>query len=124
MVYTFKIPEKPWIDEIIAFSVDTVGYIILEDKPYGIPECLSCPDCCVFGIDSADADSIAREAGLEEGVKPWEVTFEWRDRELNRYVWIVTTTIAEYDNSSWGKTLVIDANSGIILETHDWAWIP
>ena len=119
MVYTFRIPEKPWIDEIIEFAVDSVGNIILERSPYGIPECLSIPSCCVFGIDSATAIGIARQAGLEDGINPWRTNFYWYGGDINKYVWSISNDLSE----GGGKEVVIDSNSGVVIYISLWVAI-
>jgi hypothetical protein len=116
MVYTFRIPEKSWIDETIEFALDSVSSIVLESSTYGIPECVSIPSCCVFGIDSVTAIGIARQAGLEDGIKPWQVTFYWFGGNIKNYVWGISNTISEWS----GKVVVIDANSGVVIDTLCW----
>ncbi len=120
MVYTFKIPEKPWIDELIEFAVDSVGNIIAERSPYGIPECLSNPSCCIFGIDSSMAVNLAKQSGLEDGIKPWQASFYWFGGTINKYVWCITNYLTEFS----GECLILDSNSGIVLEKSDWMTMP
>jgi len=119
MVYTFKVTEKTWIDEIIEFAVDSAGNVITERSIYGIPECLSNSSHCIFGIDSVIAVNLAKQAGLEEGVKPWQANFHWFAGTINRYVWGVTNYLTDYS----GKVVIIDSNSGNIIEILNWAVI-
>jgi hypothetical protein len=72
MVYSFKMPEKPYVDELIEFAVDTDGNVILERDVMGIPN----PKECDF-IDEAKAIDIAKSAGLEQGIKKWETSFHY-----------------------------------------------
>ena len=116
MVYRFRIPEKPWIDELIEFVVDSVGDIIAERSPYGIPECLATPSCCIFAIDSSMAINIARKAGFEEGIKAWQANFYWFGRTQNKYVWGVTNFLS----GSSGKVIIIDSNSGFVIDSLSW----
>lgn len=120
MVYTFRIPEKPWIDELVDFVVDSEGNIITEREPYGIPECLSNPSCCTFTIDQSMAENIAKQYGLEQGIKPWDVSFNWYGRTINNYVWGITSYLTDMS----GYSLLIDANSGKVLQKLDWGGTP
>jgi hypothetical protein len=85
MVYSFKMPEKPYVDGSIEFVVDTDGNVILERKADGIPD----PAKCDFPIDEAGAMQIARNAGLEDGIAGWETSFHWYAGDLKTYVWTV-----------------------------------
>jgi hypothetical protein len=123
MVYSFKMPEKPFVDELIEFVVDTDGNVIPEREPYGIPD----PAKCNFTIDEAAAIQIAKNAGLEEGIAAWKTSFQWYAGNLSTcatYVWTVQNTIptpSGRDYIAYGKDIVIDANSGEVLQTGEWA---
>jgi len=113
LIYTFKIPEKQFVNVSIEISIDVDGNIVRER---GIP---SNPNECKFLVDEAKAIEIARDAGLEEGIKEWETDFHWHDG-LKTYVWTVRNTLSvssvgePYEES--GKTVIIDANSGEVKE--------
>jgi hypothetical protein len=119
MVYSFKMPEKPFVDEFIEFAVDTEGNVILESEPYGIPD----PAKCDF-IDEATAIQIAKNVGLEEGIAAWETSFHWYAYDLQNYVWAVQNTLpipSGQDYIAYGKGIVIDANSGEVLQNYEYA---
>jgi len=124
MVYSFAIPEKPWINELIEFAVDSLGFVILERPPYGIPGCVADSSSCTFSIDSSDAISIALQAGLESGIKPWQAGFFWSDGNYNTYVWAVSNTMAETPTGSSGRAVIIDSNSGAVYEIGEWQATP
>jgi hypothetical protein len=115
VLYRFKFPQKPWIDEPLRVNFDSLGNIV-EPLPEEIPEYLSNPNGCSFRIDSSMAVTIAKEDGLEEGRKPWRVTFGWSGPRIKKYTW----AIQNYIYLGEGKIRVIDANSGIILERSEW----
>ncbi|MBZ0200470.1 MAG: hypothetical protein K8H86_11425 [Ignavibacteriaceae bacterium] len=123
MAYRFMMPEKPFVDELIHFTVDSTGRVIKEREVFGIPECLSNPSLCVFNIDEEKARSIAKELGLEQGVIDWKVGFLW-DETLKQYVWHVLNTLYESEGSNGyignGKEIVIDPNTGLVLKENDW----
>ena len=120
MVYSFKIPEKPYVDGVIWFSVDTDGNVILEGGVFGIPD----PAKCDFPIDEAAAIQIAKNAGLEEGIAAWETSFHCYGSA--RYVWTVQNTLTAPSQGDLlsGKGVVIDANSGEVIENYGWACQP
>ena len=123
MVYSFKMPEKPFVDELIEFVVDTDGNVILEREPYGIPD----PAKCDFSIDEAEAIQIAKNAGLEDGIADWETSFHWYAGDLKTFVWAVQNTLpipSGQDYSAYGKGVVIDANSGEVLQNYEWTCQP
>ena len=117
LTYTFKIPEKQFVNELIEIGIDIDGNIVRE---WGIPDN---PDECEFPVDKAKAIGIARDAGLEEGIKEWETDFHWHDG-LKTYVWAVRNTLSAssvgepYEES--GKVIIIDANSGEVKESSNW----
>jgi len=123
LVYTFADPEKPWVTGDIHFVVDVRGDVILEREPYGIPRWAEDPSECDFPIDESMAIAIAKQAGLEPGIKPWETGFGWKAGEYKTYGWSVRTTLAEWQGGGRGKVLSIDANSGAVLGIFDWTTV-
>jgi len=128
MFYTFKIPEKPWVDEIIGFNLDSTGNLITSNPtchgsrewPEGIPECVLDPSCCIFGIDSAMAVDIAKEAGIREGNAPLSASFGWSGGKVMKYTWNVKNSLSQDPTKGGGQCFSIDANSGIVLGTGKW----
>ena len=124
IVYSFKIPEKPYVDELIELTVDGEGNVI---EAWGVPDCIINPNECDFPIDEAEARQLAKNAGLEEGMADWELSFHWYGGNLSTYVWTVQNTLSEHPSGepylASGRVVVIDANSGGIKEISDWVTI-
>ncbi len=123
MAYRFVMPEKPFVDELIHFTIDSTGRVVKEREIFGIPDCLSDPSSCTFNIDEEKARTIAAELGLEPGVIEWKVGFLW-DETLKQYVWHVLTTLYESHGSNGyignGKEVIIDPNTGLMLKENEW----
>jgi hypothetical protein len=124
MVYSLKIPEKPFVNGMIQFTVDINGDVIAEREPDGIPQRLKDPQEGEFPIDEQMAIDIAKDAGLEAGIKDWKTSWYWYAGELKTYVWAVSTTLGESSGGAGGKVVIIDANTGILLMTSGWSFIP
>lgn len=121
VLYRLQIPGKPWINEPIRFYFDSTGNII---RPVmGIQEYLLYPDSCTFEIDSTKAINIAKKAGFEKGIKPWEISFGWSGRKINKYTWVVKNYINSFGCGE-GHLLWIDASSGSVLQLWDWSCTP
>ena len=118
--YTFRIYEKPEIKGNIEFVMDSIGNIVLERSPYGIPECVSDSNNCLFKVDSSSAVAIARQMGLEEGIKPWRTQFSWSAITIKNYVWTVSNTLFDSASTMFGRNATIDANSGAFLGFLNW----
>ncbi|GAB4289056.1 MAG: hypothetical protein Kow0098_06800 [Ignavibacteriaceae bacterium] len=122
LVYRLYDPEKPFVDGIIKFSVDTTGRINYNREITGIPECLSDQRNCEFNIDEQTAINIAAKDGLEEGIKEWKTGFIW-DPKYGRYVWHILSTIKEIPGEAYkasGKEIIIDPYSGEIIARNEW----
>jgi hypothetical protein len=120
MVYRFAIPDKPWINELTEIVLDSLGSVIPESPPYGIPHCVSDSSSCSFSIDSTDAISIAQQAGLEPGIRPWRTNFGWGGTTYDTYVWTVSNTLTETSSTSSGRAVTIDSNSGVVYMIAVW----
>jgi hypothetical protein len=121
MVYRLIIPDKPYVNEVIEFSVDKNGNLLKEKNVSGIPNCIE--GDCVFDIDEGRAREIAKEGGLEDGIVGWKTAFTWNAKH-SRYVWQILSTEYETKGSEGykgnGEEILIDANSGKILEKNEW----
>jgi hypothetical protein len=121
LVYRLIIPDKPYVNETIEFTVDAEGKLNKSFTVSGIPECLT--GGCAFEINEQEAIDIAQKIGLEKGVKEWKAAFSWNDK-FNKYVWRVVSVISETPNSQGskrsGKDIIIDCNTGEVLENNDW----
>lgn len=123
MVYKLFIPEKPFVDSEIRFTVDSLGNVAKQKEIVGIPDCTTDPANCNFIVDEKSARDIASEAGLEKGIKDWKTQFYW-DSNYNKYVWKVLSTLnekeGEFGYRGSGIELLIDPNSGKILSKNEW----
>lgn len=123
MVYNFSMKEKPFISGTIRFTLDKDGRIISDREIAGIPECIISPTDCEFNIDRVEAETIARQSGLEPGIKEWDVKFLW-NAQFNKYVWYIIITLSELEGGfgkrASGKEVIIDPNNGDILTINEW----
>jgi hypothetical protein len=123
MVYKFYMPEKPFVDALIKFTVDSVGNVLEYQDIIGIPKCRYFPQQCNFKIDEETAMQIAANKGLEEGIKDWKVGFIWNVQQ-ERYVWHVLSTLNEMEGDfgyrGSGKEMIIDPINGEVLALNDW----
>ena len=123
MAYKLFMPEKPYVDATIKFTIDSVGNVINNRDIVGIPRCKNFPEQCEFNIDEQTARQIAGEMGLKEGVREWDAGFSW-DFKLQRYVWRILSTLNEFGGEenykATGQEMVIDPNTGDVLALNDW----
>jgi len=123
MAYKLFMPDKPYVNATIKFTVDTLGNVIKNRDIVGIPRCLNFPEECEFNIDEQTAKQIATNMGLNEGIKEWDAGFMW-DFKLTRYVWRILSTLSEYSGEEVyranGQEMLIDPNTGELLALNDW----
>jgi len=123
MTYRLYIPEKPYVNTKISFTVDGTGKVVEKKDIIGIPECVTTPSSCDWQIDKEAAISIAKENKLEEGVKDWKMRFVWNP-ERQIYVWHILTTIREFEGDfgyrGSGNEMLIDPVSGEVLAVTGW----
>lgn len=123
MVYSFSIPDKEGIDGEIRFLIDSLGNIKKDREIVGIPDCKSNSENCDFKISKDEAINLAQRAGLEEGIKDWEVKFLW-STEYEKYTWQIRTTLSETKGTEYyrgsGKIMLVEPGNGNIIETKEW----
>jgi hypothetical protein len=51
LAYKFSMPEKPFVDGSIRFTVDSLGNVLRDTEISGIPNCIESPEECEFIID-------------------------------------------------------------------------
>lgn len=123
MAYRLYMPEKPFVNAVIKFTVDSVGNVLKNRDIVGIPKCRYFPDECKFNIDEQTARLIAKEMGLKDGIKDWQAGFLW-DFKLERYVWKILSTLSEIGSDenykATGQEMVIDPTDGEVLALNDW----
>jgi hypothetical protein len=121
LTYRLIMPEKPFVNTVIQFTIDSVGGVVKDRDIIGIPNCLD--GGCSFNINEEEAVKIAKDNGLEKGIKPWKTGFIW-DSNLQQYVWHILSTSNESQSSEGfrgnGKEIIIDPNSGLVLSMNDW----
>lgn len=121
--YRFRSPEQPWVDTIAGIRLASDGRVAMaEPTPgqpvedvYGLPGCAVTPRECRF-IEESTAISIARMKGLEPGIEPWTTRFFWRGASGGTYVWAVENTTHRGDCAEEGRTVLVDANDGRVIE--------
>ena len=123
LAYKFFMPENPYVDAIIKFTVDSIGNVIKDRDIVGIPRCEIFPEECEFNIDEKTARKIASDMEFKEGIREWESGFLW-DFKLQRYVWKILSTSSESGEEenykATGQEMVIDPNTGDVLALNDW----
>lgn len=123
MAYKIFIPEKPYVNANIKFTVDSIGNVLNDRDITGIPKCHSFPEECNFKINEQTARLIAGEKGLKEGIKEWDAGFLW-DIKLDKYVWKIISTLNEFGSEenyrANGQEMVIDPANGEVLAINDW----
>lgn len=127
LAYSFTVPDLPGVVLSGGFTLDAAGNLVPEVEIDGLPDCAHGPGECSFTVlDAASAVSIARQAGLEPGLSEWRTHFHWYGGEFHTYVWTVENTLTadEFSGQSSGRSVLIDANSGSVLQIFDWEAIP
>jgi hypothetical protein len=133
--YRLKVPEARWVREQVAVTVDLQGRLTPKYDKHGrfiqfsgidgIGNCARNPSLCKFPIDREAAIRIAKRNGLERGLAPWEVGFNWYHSESGRFIWHVSNTLQmDPDSCSGsGKSILIDANDGHVYQRSGWSRI-
>jgi hypothetical protein len=123
MAYKFFMPDQPYVNATIKFTVDSLGNVLKNRDIVGIPRYLNYPEECDFNIDEQTAKQIATNMGLKDGVKEWDTGFMW-DFKLKRYVWRILSTLTELGSEenykATGQEMLIDPNTGEVLVLNDW----
>ena len=126
MVYKFTPAGCEDYKNFIEIVVDTNGVVVPSRPVFGIP---GCPSNNCWGsfqiIEKEKAVEIARQNGLEEGIKEWTVSFHFYAGTFNNYVWEIKNTLME-DKSvpsqylAKGKTFLVNAMDGSIFKISNW----
>lgn len=123
MAYKFFMPDKPYVNATIKFTVDSTGNVLKNRDIIGVPRCKNFPIQCDFNIDEQTAKQIASNMGLEEGVREWDIGFMW-DFKFEQYVWRFLSTLKEFGGEenykASGQEMIIDPNTGDVLALNDW----
>ena len=123
MVYKFYMSEKPFVDELIRFTVDSAGKVLTQYEVVGIPNCNSNQNDCDFVVDEKTAKQIATQNNLAKGITDWKIDFVWNNNH-NKYVWEIISTIKETKNEensrAEGEKIIIDSNNASVLSKDTW----
>ena len=112
------IPKAPWANGTSYVYLDTLGTPLAF---WGVDSCAVHPERCRFTLDFEGARRLARLAGLEPGIAPWEISFAW-DPDPQRFVWVILNTLKNDAATSRreGREIHIDANSRLLLVDRGW----
>jgi hypothetical protein len=123
VVYRYRVPGKSFIHELVQVSVTLAGRLHPWDNDLAVGDCAHNPLECEFPIDERGASRIARDAGLKQGIKPWETGFTWN--RSHGFIWGVRNTLSVRADScsSEGQVFLIDANTGDLIAEHHWGSI-
>lgn len=123
LVYKFYMPEKPFVDETIRFTTDSLGNVLEQYEVVGIPDCIINPDDCDFVVDETVVRQIADQNNLAKGIRNWKTDFLWNN-SYNKYVWEIISTTKESKNEDYyraeGEKIIIDANNASVLSKDNW----
>jgi hypothetical protein len=123
VAYNLYIPDKPYVNALITFTIDSSGNVFKDKDIIGIPSCKNNPAQCNWEIDEETAINIAKDNGLAKGIKQWQVKFIWNP-ERQIYVWYILSTIREFTGDfgyrGTGKEMILDPVSGEVLALNDW----
>jgi hypothetical protein len=114
VIWAWRVDSPVLVAAMVVVAVDLEGKDVTMGSRYGIPDCVENPGDCEFPIDRESAKDIARDAGLEPGLKPWIVAFLW-SREYDTYVWSVSNRMVGTADRERGETVLVDANDGRVL---------
>lgn len=128
MKYKFQMGCFEDAGSFIDFVLDTTGLLISSRAIYGIPKCTN--NCCWnnFPIVSKNrAVEIAKEKGLEPGIKEWKIRLIFHVKYAD-YYWSITNTIEENNSPSTGyysrgRGILINANDEKLIELFGWGII-
>ncbi len=116
-------PEKPFVDELIRFTVDSTGKVLTQYEVVGIPDCSANEMDCDFVVDEKIAKQIAVQNGLAKGITDWKIDFIWNN-SYNKYVWEIISTTKENKtdqyNRAEGEKIIIDSNNASVLNKDTW----
>ncbi|HSL90327.1 MAG TPA: hypothetical protein VK870_13565 [Ignavibacteriaceae bacterium] len=123
LAYKFSMPEKPFVNGSIRFTVDSLGNVLRDTEISGIPNCIESPKECEFIVDEEKAVKIAEDNNLDAGIKKWNTNFIWSS-VYKKYIWQILNTlresVGEFGYRGNGKEMIIDPNTGEVLALNDW----
>jgi hypothetical protein len=121
--YNYVRTDYPFVHEPVYFTVDSTGKPLKKFGIVGIPDCLHEPINCIYKVNKAKAEEIARQENLGAGIKKWDVSFRWENK-LNRYIWHIISTTKETGTGKHykaeGEEIMINPSDGSILKKGKW----
>jgi len=121
--YTLTDPARPYVYGDVYFYLDLKGKVLENYEQYGIPQCKTMPETCEFNINKQEALTIAKDAGLIKGIRPWDAAFRWSP-ELNMYIWHILSTTSERGTKrnykASGEEIMISPYNGEVLKHRKW----
>ena len=130
LTYNIKIPDMGEDLVPIEFITDTSGALISECYIDKIP---SCPnnDCWDYfpKIRKDEAIEIAKQVGLEKGLKDWIISFQFYYEDFNNYVWAIKNYLSfnnpnKNESRTSGEVIYISVIDGAVVQRNHWAVMP
>ena len=102
LFWDFQVFGNPYIENTIVLEFDHQGKPLWNGTIHGVPECIKYPESCEFAIDKTRAIELAKKAGLEEGIRPWNLCVKW-SREENKlgYYWVISMFDGLVSREAW-----------------------
>jgi hypothetical protein len=86
----------------------------------GLPDCISdTTKCMPFEITREKAIEIAKENGAFKNAEKYTAKIHYFYGNINSYVWDITT----YESAFYGKTAIIDVNTGKLISIWRWQFL-
>ena len=130
LTYKIKIPDMGEDMVTIEFITDTSGDMISECYIDKIPNCPN-NDCWGYfpKIKKDEAIEIAKQAGLDKGLKDWMISFQFYFEDFNNYVWSIKNYLSfnnpnKNESRTSGEVIYISAIDGAVVQRNYWAVIP
>jgi hypothetical protein len=122
----FSDMEKDFAE--IDMITDIEGNLIMDCFIDKVPKCPenNCWDYFPV-VKKEEAIRIAKNAGLEDGIKDWTISLSYNYYDVQEYTWVVKNTLQINDKNSGGgangKLIIINAIDGSVIGEEGWASI-
>ena len=113
--YNFHLASQKWSQYTFSWPLDSLGNIVKQYSPAGIPNCNSDTSSCSY-VDSSQAISIAIKEGISIGVKPIYAELEFSIYSKGNVVWHVVSTIKKTQWHSTEEIYLIDLLTGKFIK--------
>lgn len=128
LIYNISVPDMGAEVAEIDLISDTLGNLISDCYIDKTPVCPD-NDCWNYFpvVKKEDAIKIAKDAGLEEGIKDWIISFHFDFEDSKAYVWDIKTTLSGEgtysDQGASGKGILVSSIDGLVIRIYNWAAI-